>query len=195
MRWNGWYFLLAMKTASLSTPQTAEVQGRHFYQFYKGRDDFFHVVIPFLIMGLENQEACLWVVSRSTGVLEAVEAFQRIYDLNPFIESGQLVILPTERWYLDRGRFSTAKTMQRAKKFVDDKERRGFKAFREVGDLGWLEGSDWGEFQSYEKKTHQWIQKLRMIAICAYPIHHCSVAQAKDILDHHDRIFQSHPQS
>ena len=184
-----------MKTTNPPTPRTRAAEGRHFYQFYKARDDLFHVVIPFLVVGLENHEACLWIVSRSVGVLEAVEALQQAYDPSPFLESGQLIILPAERWYLERGRFSAAKAMQRAKKFVGDKERRGFGTFRSVGDLGWLEGNDWEEFQSYEKKTHQWIQQFRMVAICAYPIHHCSMTQAKDILDHHDHIFLGHPQS
>ena len=174
-----------------SPVKTTEAQGKHFYQFYRDREDLFRVVIPFLTAGLENNEACLWIVSRSIGVLEAVEAFQHASGrLNPFLKSGQLSILPAERWYLDRGHFSEARVLHRAQKYIDDKKRRGFKAFRGVGDLSWLR-DEWKEFQSYEKKIHTWIQTLPLSAICAYPIEHCSMAQAKDIVDHHDHIFVS----
>ena len=184
-----------MKRESPSSPRAAEASGKHYYQFYKGRDDLFRMVIPFLLRGLENDEACLWVVSRSVGVLEAIEAFQKTCNPNSYLESGQLVILAAERWYLEGGRFSVRKVLERMKKFVVDKERMGFTAFRGVGDLGWLKAAehDWAEFQSYEEKAHQWIHKLPMVAICAYPLNHCSITQTKDILDCHDHVFLYHP--
>ena len=76
---------------------------------------------------------------------------------------------------------------------MEDKTRLGFRALRGVGDLGWLEEEGWEESQSYEEKAHEWIRNVQMTAICAYPIQHCTIRQTKDVLDHHDRIFQGHP--
>lgn len=184
-----------MKIESLSTPRVTEARGKHYYQFYKGRDDLFRIVTPFLLRGLENHEACLWIVSRSIGVLEAVEVFQKTCNPTPYLETGQLMILPAERWYLEGGRFSARKVLGKLEKFVEDKERFGFSAFRGIGDLGWLdfESEDWHPLQSYEEKSHEWIRKLSMTAVCAYPLHHCSISQTKEILDHHDgHVFASH---
>ena len=164
---------------------------KHFYQFYKGPEDLFRIAISFLRLGLENGEACLWVVSRSIGAVEAIEAFQREYNLMRFIENGQLLILPAERWYLDRGRFSELKVLEKLKKFVQEKERRGFSVYRAVGDLDWLADGDWFKFQRFEAKAHTWIQTLRFTAICAYPIQKCSLTKTKDVLDHHDSVFLS----
>ena len=163
--------------------------GRHYYQFYRGREDFFRAVIPFLRVGLASKEACLWIVSRSIGILQAVETFQREYDLTRFIETGQLLILPAERWYLDRGRFSARKALGRMEKFVAEKRRSGFTAFRGAGDLGWLEAEDWFEFQAYEEKIHEWIQNLQIVAICAYPIQSCSLTQTQDVMSRHHSVF------
>ena len=165
--------------------------GRHFYQFYKGREDLFRVIIPFLRLGLANQEACLWIVSPAIGVLRAVEAFQQEYKLAPFIETGQLLILPTERWYLNRDRFSARKVLERMGKFLEEKRRLGFTAFRSVGDLDWLEEKDWPEFQAYEEKIHEWFQALNMVAICAYPIQNCSLTRTQDVINHHHSVFQT----
>lgn len=169
--------------------------GKHYYQFYKGREDFFRIVVPFLLRGLEENEACLWIVSRSVGVLEAVEAFRKTYDPTPHLETKQLVILPAERWYFEGGRFSARKVLAKLKKFAEDKERQGFKGFRGVGDLGWLDfkSEDWTQLQSYEEKAHSWIRELCMTVVCAYPLRYCSMAQTKEILDRHDdHVSASH---
>ena len=173
--------LLDMKTAT----------GRHFYQFYKGREDFFRFSIPFLRHGLESGEACLWIVSQAIGIAEAIHAFGRECDLELFLDRGQLTILPAEKWYFDRGRFSERKVLQKTKSFVEDKTRLGFGAVRGVGDAGWLEKKDWVPFQEYEERAHQLIQNFgKITAICAYPIQRCSLTQTKDVLIHHDSVFQ-----
>ena len=177
-----------MKTSTHGT-STRRAERRHFYQFYKGPDDLFRIVIPFLRLGLENQEACLWAVSRSVGVLEAVHALERQCDLGPCLESGQLLILPAEKWYLDRGMFSQRSVFGKLERFVEDKRRRGFSAYRGVADLAWLNTPDWLHFQSYEEQVHKRLQDFRMTVICAYPIHRCSLTQTQDILNHHDSVF------
>lgn len=140
-------------------------------------------------MGLRNQEACLWIVSRSIGLPEAIESFQRQHDLTPFVYNRQLVILPAERWYLEGDRFSERKAVQRFRQFVEERRRLGFSAFRVSGDAGWLETHDWMKFQAYESKVHDWIHSTTVTALCAYPIGRCSIIQTKDIHDHHDGIF------
>ncbi len=183
--------LVCMRAVISADTQTSGSVRRHFYQFYKGREDLFRIAIPFLRVGLANHEACLWVVSNAIGVLEAVTAFQRHYDLARFIEKGQLLVLPTERWYLDRGRFSERKVLEKLKKFIEEKKARGFKAFRGVGDTGWLDPKDWHKFQSYEEKANKWVEKMKFTVLCAYPIEQCSLVQTKDIVDHHDGVFLS----
>jgi hypothetical protein len=123
------------------------------------------------------------------GILAAIQAFQREYDVTRYIENGQLLMVPARRWYMERGRFSEKKILARIKRFMREKRREGFTAFRGVGDTGWLEDRDWHRFTSYEARVHSWIQTLRMTALCAYPIHHCSLTQTKDVVEHHHRVF------
>ena len=163
--------------------------GRHLYQFYKNRDDFFNRAAPFLYEGLQKQEACLWVVSLALGTLEALKAFQRQYDVLPFLESSQLLILPAERWYLDRGRFSERKALERFQKFLQEKERRGFRGFRFVGDLAWLEDPHWERFKAWEEKLDAWVRSKNFTAVCAYPIYRCSLGRTKAILERHSGAF------
>ncbi len=183
--------LSEMRLATTTEPEVRPALGKHFYQFYKGREDLFRIVIPFLRSGLEGGEACLWVVSSSVGILEAVEAFQRCCDLVTYIDSGQLSILPAERWYLERGRFSQRKVLDRFKRLLGEKRRKGFRTLRGVYDIGWLDGKDWEKFQGYEDSMDEWLEAAKMIGLCTYPIQQCSLTQTKDVLEHHDSVFLS----
>jgi hypothetical protein len=178
-----------MEIQSLQEERSTSLSQRHFYQFYKGREDFLRAVIPFLWVGLKNKEACLWIVSKSVGIVEAIEGFHRHCDLTPFIESRQLLILPAERWYLERGRFSESRVLQKFTRFVAERKRLGFQKCRIVGDVGWFEQEDWPKFQSYEAKAHAWLRTSSGTALCAYPIWRCTPTQIKDILDCHDSVF------
>lgn len=176
-----------------TTRAVSSALGKHFYQFYKGREDLFRIVIPFLRSGLGGGEACVWIVSQQVGVLEVVEAIRREFDLTPFIENSQLLILPAERWYLEGGRFSARKARKNLRNLVRDKQQLGFKAFRGIADLGWLEEQDWERFQNYEKEIHDVIQGMPAIGLCAYPIQHCTLTQTKEVLECHDSVFLSKP--
>ena len=167
--------------------------GKHFYQFYKGREDLFRIVIPFLRSGLDGGDACVWIVSRQVGVLEVVEAIHREFDLTPFIENSQLLIFPAERWYVEGGYFSPRKARKNLRNMMAEKQKLGFKAFRGIADLGWLEERDWERFQNYEKEIHELIQGMKAIGLCAYPIQHCTLTQTKEVLEHHDSVFLSKP--
>lgn len=167
-----------------------EIQrGRHFYQFYKGREDLLRVVIPFLYEGLVNGEACLWLVSQCIGVLPAIEIFQRQHDILHYFEKGQLLVLPAERWYLQRGRFSGEKALQKLHQFIEERKKLGFVTFRGAGDGAWYEERDWPKIRAYEKKVHEWIPLHNVSTVCAYPISRCSITQTKDVLDHHHGVY------
>jgi hypothetical protein len=172
--------------------QTPATVGRHFYQFYRGKEEVFRTAVPFLRLGLENHEACLWVVSQGIGILEAIEALQRELDLTRYIESGQLLILPAERWYMDRGRFSKRKVLERTKQLIEEKGRLGFSSFRRVWDAGWVQPEDWTEVQSYESEVHDWIQTTGvLLALCLYPTQGWNDMQRQDVMDRHDTVFLS----
>lgn len=178
-----------MRVTTIPDRELRAAQGKHFYQFFKGPEDLFRVVVPFLVSGLSNGSACFWLVSRSVGLLDAVQVLERHVNLAPLLDTGQLLIFPAERWYLDRGHFSERKILQNFEKFVERAERQGFLSFRTVGDLGWLDGRDWEKFQEFEVRIHERIQELQITCLCAYPIQHCSLTQTKDVLDHHDSVF------
>ena len=167
--------------------------GKHFYQFYKGREDLFRIVIPFLRSGLDGGDACVWIVSRQVGVLEVVEAIRRVKSAGMRIVMITGDHLLTAQFIAKGGYFSPRKARKNLRNMMAEKQKLGFKAFRGIADLGWLEERDWERFQNYEKEIHELIQGMKAIGLCAYPIQHCTLTQTKEVLEHHDSVFLSKP--
>ena len=165
--------------------------GKHFYQFYKGSDDFLCVMIPYFQTGLGKGEACLWLVSKRNGMhFSRVTAEGLISRFSDYDSSGQLVILSAEDWYLTDGFFDEEKAMSNAEQFVGKIKGQGFERFRIAGDIGGaVPRADWPKAEAYERKISPWIKSRAVIALCAYPILECTPSQTKGILDCHEDVL------
>ena len=164
--------------------------GKHFYQFYKGSDDFLLVMIPFFQAGLEKGEACLWLVSQKISLNSARAAAQNSISQFPYYNSsGQFQILSAEDWYLTAGSFDEAKALRNAEQYLGKIHEMGFKRLRGAGDAGAIPRSDWPKVEAYEKKVAPWIKSQPVIALCAYPILECTPSQTKGILECHEDVL------
>ncbi|HEY5074748.1 MAG TPA: MEDS domain-containing protein, partial [Pyrinomonadaceae bacterium] len=70
--------------------------GTHFCYFYETREDLLHTLIPYFKAGLENNEFCLWIVSKSEllTVAEAKDALrQAVPNLDRYLAQGSIEIL------------------------------------------------------------------------------------------------------
>ena len=47
--------------------------GTHICQFYHTKEDLIDILVPFFKAGLENNEFCLWVTSKSLEEEDAIE--------------------------------------------------------------------------------------------------------------------------
>ena len=63
---------------------------------------------------------------------------------------------------------------------------------RGIGDIGAIPDEDWMHLQDYEEKLHLMIENIPLIAVCAYPIHRCALADTQQIIrSHHQPLFIS----
>ncbi len=86
--------------------------GTHFCQFYQTREDLVDILVPYFKAGLENNEYCMWVTSKPLGVEDAKEALsQHVPDLDDYLESGQIEVIPYDDWYLKGGSFDSQRVL------------------------------------------------------------------------------------
>jgi hypothetical protein len=65
--------------------------GTHFSQFYQTKEDLIDVLVPFFKAGLENNELCIWISSKSNEVEEAKKDLIKVFpDIDYYLETGQI---------------------------------------------------------------------------------------------------------
>lgn len=164
--------------------------GRHFYQFYKNREDYLRVMIPYFHAGLEKGDACLWLISEKKGFENVLlEAKILIPDFEKYRQSGQFEIRPAEDWYLTNGRFDMVRAMRKAEEYAAQVRSDGYLRLRGSGDAVAIPHEDWPKVEIYEGHISSWIHENQVIALCAYPILECTLNDTKGVLEQHDDVL------
>jgi hypothetical protein len=150
-----------------------EVQpGWHFCQFYRDNDQLLDLVAPYIAEGLENGEGCLWVMPESVTSDAARDALAKsVDDVDGYLASGQLEMLPHPIWYLaPSGRLKSFEEISGALlRKQDEALARGFKFLRAAGDTGWVSGTEESKaFIDYEMKVNAALGATKVAAICTY---------------------------
>ena len=93
---------------------------------------------------------------------------------------------------MNRGSFDMSRALENAHVFLEDCMRRDFACVRGIGDVGAIPDEDWMSVHDYEDKLHSQMGQIPLIAVCAYPIHRCSIADTKQVIEnHHQPLFIS----
>jgi hypothetical protein len=81
--------------------------GTHIAHMFSSKDDFFHVCVPYIKAGLQNNELCLWIYSQYTNYEEVTYNLSKyIEDLDKYLKSEQLIIIPYTKWYIENNDFN-----------------------------------------------------------------------------------------
>jgi hypothetical protein len=71
------------------------------------------ILVPYFQAGLENNEFCLWATSDPLGAEEAREEMEKAMPgFAQCVESGQIEIVPHDRWYLQDGVFDSERVIR-----------------------------------------------------------------------------------
>lgn len=146
--------------------------GWHFCQFYRDNNQLLKLVAPYIAEGLRNDEGCLWVMPESVSQQAARNALARVIDdIDGYLASGQLEMIPHPRWYLDaRGRLKSFEQIAEGLLSKQDQAlAKGFKFLRAAGDTGWVSGTEESkDFIDYEMKVNAALGATKVAAICTY---------------------------
>jgi PAS domain S-box-containing protein len=160
--------------------------GMHFCQFYKAKEDLMDIMVPYFKAGLENNELCVWIISRPIEVEEAKEAMKRVVpDIDIYLEEGQMEIIPYTHGYIKEGIFDPERAVNSWVEKINQVLVKGYDGLRATGDTRWLEKKVWNDFVDYEKKVDAIINKHHVIALCPYYLEMCSTAEIIDIVSNH----------
>lgn len=109
----------------------------HTALFYRSRSEQFAAAIPYIQIGLERNERCLYIAADNPirSVIDALEADG--VDVDREIATGRLTVATPTETYLKHGIFEPDLMIEGLTSEVKRAMADGYKAFRATGELMW----------------------------------------------------------
>lgn len=187
----------------------------HLCSIYETQEEQFAVAIPFIRIGLERGEKCIYIADAHN--LEDVREARRaeVGDLEPAMRSGALELLTKEDAYMKRGYFDPDWTFTFWKEATDAALGRGFSALRATGETEWVQrcgpglerwmfhhwatrlgfgavqrgGLGLERWMEYESRLTHTLSQSKCVALCQYNRRVCSPAVILDVIRTHPLVI------
>jgi PAS domain S-box-containing protein len=160
--------------------------GTHFCQFYQTKEDLMDIFIPYFKAGLENNEFCIWITSKTLKVEETKKVLRRaIPDFDTYLENGQIELIPCTHWYLKEGNFDSERVLNGLVEKLNKALANGYDGLRLTECTFGLKNEDWNAFTNYEKKVDRIIENYQIMALCTYSLGNCNAVGIIDVIANH----------
>jgi PAS domain S-box len=144
--------------------------GDHLCCLYENDEEHKTLLIFYMRYGLENNEKVFYIVDAHTA--ETVLDYLRDdgLDVEPYLDSGQLVILTVNESYMGGGVFDPDSMIHLLSQETEKALKEGYSALRVTGEMSWalkgLPGSE--RLIEYEAKLNEFFPNNKALAICQY---------------------------
>jgi DNA-binding CsgD family transcriptional regulator len=153
----------------------------HICLFYETKQDLLDTNVAYLKAGLENNEFCVWAISKPISERDATNALAKaIPNFDRHRSANRIEILPGYDWYLKGNEFDLQRITGGWHEKLRSALTRNFEGMRVSGNAFWLETNHWKEFCEYEQELDRSLDGQKMIVLCTYSL---DASRAVDILD------------
>ena len=163
----------------------------HHALIYENPEDHFAVAIPFIRIGLERGEKCIYIADdgKERAVRHAMQA-QGI-DVERAIATDSLVLETKDGAFLKHGSFDPERMPTFWKHVAAEAMQQGFSALRATGETEWLVGGASGvdRWTEYESRLTQVLAGLDCFALCQYNLHLLPPELVLDVIRTHPRVI------
>lgn len=160
--------------------------GAHLCHFYETKSDLLDLVLPYLKAGLEQGEACLWVIPDQLSKDQAKRELQTaVPDAKRHLARGGIEILTHDEWYRKAGTFDIQAVIDRCTDKLKQVLVRGYAGLRLTGDGSWIRDHEREGFRQYEKDLSRLIASQRLLILCTYPLAQSGAAKILEVARFH----------
>jgi PAS domain S-box-containing protein len=163
-----------MSLAAQTTPLIAALEQLgphdHFCSIYESPQEHYAVAIPFIRIGLDRGEKCIYIADDGT-VGDVRQAMQSEgIDVDRAIASKALVLATKEQAYLEHGSFHPDWMFTFWKEATQLAMSEGFSALRATGETEWVlrGGRGLERWMEYESKLTHTLSESNCSALCQY---------------------------
>jgi len=161
-------------TTTYDTPLLTALEqlGPHDHQslIYDTAKDRFEVAIPFIRIGLDRGEKCIYIAD--DGMAEGIRSAMRAQgiDVAQALASQRLVLATKEDAFLRDGAFDADRMPTFWMEAAAEAARQGFAALRATGETEWLSSDPPGSerWMEYESRLTDVLADLKCFALCQY---------------------------
>ena len=163
-----------MSLATQSAPLIATLEQLgphdHFCSIYESREEHYAVAIPFMRIGLDRGEKCIYIADDGTvgDVRDAMQA--EGIDVDRATAANALVLSTKEQAYLEHGSFRPDWMFTFWREATDLAMSEGFSALRATGETEWVLRGGHGleRWMEYESRLTHTLSENNCSALCQY---------------------------
>lgn len=143
--------------------------GDHAAFFYRSRAEQFAVIVPFIAIGLQRGERCLYIADDNSIAMMMDEFEKGGLNVESALKSGALTIATKNETYLRHGIFEPARMTADLAHEVKESMRMGYTAFRAAGEMTWALplASALSQLSDYEIRLHAEFPE-QFVGLCQY---------------------------
>lgn len=162
----------------------------HICLIYETQEEQFATVIPFITIGLERGERCMYIVDDTTFRKVANALKKHGVDVAGAIENGDLNIVEKQDAYLKKGYFDPAWMISYLKRATYAALSQGYTALRIAGEMTWCLSGDPGSERivEYESRLNEFFPKYDALAMCQYNARRFHASTIKDVIYTHPLV-------
>lgn len=162
----------------------------HTCSFYESREQQKQQFVPFLRLGLELGEKCVYFINENDEdfVIKAMQ--DGGFDLQPRLASGQFQIVHTDNAHLKGGRFSEDKMLAYWNQSIEMASKAGFKGLRAAVEMTWALSGKPGcdALAPYESRLTRLMNEKSASIICMYSRRRFTPEKIKSIIHAHPLV-------
>src|SRR5262245_31181027 len=163
----------------------------HLCAIYENPEEHYAVAIPFMRMGLDRGEKCIYIAD--DGTLDDVKQAMQSegIDVERAIDSNSLTLATKEQAYLKRGSFDPDWMFSFWKEATDSALSEGFPALRVTGETEWVVRGGRGleRWMEYESRLTHALLDNNCSALCQYNRHRFPPELILDVIRTHPVVI------
>ncbi len=163
----------------------------HLCLLFKTREEEFSAVVPFLRLGLERGERCVYIVDENTAdeVLRALA--DDGVDAAAAVASGALIVISKRESYLKNGYFDPDLMIRFLEGSAREAKSQGYAGLRVTGEMTWALGPEPGveKVLEYEAKLNDVIRRGDLVVLCQYNRARFGPAVIKEVIHTHPFVI------
>lgn len=145
--------------------------GDHLCLIYESREEQFYTAIPFIEMGLRNNEKCTYIANENS-IEEITKAMNFLNEelFTKSLQNGSLAMLTKSDSYLKEGYFDPDKMINFLREDMNKSIEQGHSGIRVTGEMTWMLAGDPGseKLMEYESKLNNFLPGSKTCALCQY---------------------------